>query len=42
MRTGLHSGEVVVRTIGNDLTMDYDQDRWSSKSYYMRVRIDPL
>ena len=22
--TGLHSGEVVVRTIGNDLTMDYD------------------
>jgi class 3 adenylate cyclase/tetratricopeptide (TPR) repeat protein len=24
VRTGLHSGEVVVRTIGNDLTMDYD------------------
>jgi class 3 adenylate cyclase/tetratricopeptide (TPR) repeat protein len=24
VRTGIHSGEVVVRTIGNDLTMDYD------------------
>jgi class 3 adenylate cyclase/tetratricopeptide (TPR) repeat protein len=24
VRIGLHSGEVVVRTIGNDLTMDYD------------------
>ena len=24
VRTDLHSGEVVVRTIGNDLTMDYD------------------
>jgi predicted ATPase/class 3 adenylate cyclase len=24
VRVGLHSGEVVVRTIGNDLTMDYD------------------
>ena len=24
VRTGVHSGEVVVRTIGNDLTMDYD------------------
>ena len=24
MRTGIHSGEVVVRTIGNDLTMEYD------------------
>jgi class 3 adenylate cyclase/tetratricopeptide (TPR) repeat protein len=24
MRVGLNSGEVVVRTIGNDLTMDYD------------------
>ena len=24
VRTGMHSGEVVVRTIGNDLTMDYD------------------
>jgi class 3 adenylate cyclase/pimeloyl-ACP methyl ester carboxylesterase len=23
-RVGLHSGEVIVRTIGNDLTMDYD------------------
>ncbi len=24
VRTGIHSGEVVVRTIGNDLTMEYD------------------
>lgn len=24
IRIGIHSGEVVVRTIGNDLTMDYD------------------
>ena len=24
VRNGLHLGEVVVRTIGNDLTMDYD------------------
>jgi class 3 adenylate cyclase/tetratricopeptide (TPR) repeat protein len=24
VRTGIHSGEVVVRSIGNDLTMDYD------------------
>jgi class 3 adenylate cyclase/tetratricopeptide (TPR) repeat protein len=24
VRTGVHSGEVVVRAIGNDLTMDYD------------------
>ena len=27
VRTGIHSGEVVVRTIGNDLPMDYT--RWA-------------